>query len=271
MRVLSAALLFSLLSTVACASAPTPGPRPDKNNTEETPSDPSAGQSDTTHDDATPAGDPTSTPSPSGQQAAGSLPVATPVNLKWNALGNFVYSLDVKTPGGEWIGPCLDVSIIGSATSFTYKGVCTSAGGTTVAQPTGYRLYFSRSDAEVQHWQDFVEVTPTNGDVVFNLPTSAPNSVALTWNKKSDTAAYSLDIFLMNGEQIRPCVDTNTLGKTTAFSFDGSCTAGPSARHIDLKDVKDFVICSAEGGNWSTAACAGIPYTGYGTSRTIPN
>ena len=34
--------------------------------------------------------------------------------------------------------------------------------------------------------------------------------------------------------------------------------------------ITDFVICSTEHDDWSTAVCSGVPYTGFGTSRTIP-
>jgi hypothetical protein len=195
------------------------------------------------------------------------------VKLSWNSLGSYVYSLDVKTPGGDWVGPCLDASILASKTSVTFSGVCTSSNNRPVPAATGYRLYFSRSNTDVRHWEDYVEVTPTStsADVSFSLPTAAPSSVALTWNKKSETAEYSLDVFLVSGQKIRPCVNSDTLHTTTALPFDGNCTAGPSPSTVDLKDVTDFVICSAEGGHWESAACAGIPYSGFGTARAIPN
>lgn len=270
MRVIGFALLLSMVSMVACGGE---SPTPKRSAKVDTTSDSSEPTDGTTEIGSTETETTDTTDSPPAQTPPESDTTATTVNLGWNALGKFVYSLDVKTQEGDWVGPCLDVSILGSATAATFKGVCTSAGGKAVPKPAAYRLYFSRSDVEVQHWQDFVEVTPPSGseNVVFKLPTSAPAGVALNWTAKSATANYSLDVFLMNGERIRPCVSVDALGNATSIWFDGSCTAAPSPRRINLKDVKDFVICSAENNDWKAATCSGIPYTGFGTSRTIPN
>lgn len=269
MRAVGASLLVSMIA-IACGDGSTSDPIPEPDDSSSPPT--------TTETDAT---EPTNTAESSKPKAKAppkskpSSPVATPaasVNLHWNALGNFMYSLDVKTPEGTWVSPCIDVSVLGSATSVTYKGLCTSTGGKAVPNPAAYRLYFTRSNVEVEHWQDFVEIAPTKNatDVAIELPTSAPSSVALNWNAKPN-ARYSLDVFLMNGEQIRPCVNANGIGNSTSISFDGNCTSGPSAHRVDLKDIKDFVLCSTVDDNWKTATCTGIPYTGYGTSRTIPN
>lgn len=258
-------VFLALVSAAACAAAPgldSDGAKDDKKKSDSPTKINSDGGSSS--GDRPSKGD--------GQEDEEPSTSTTSIELSWTSLGSYLYSLDVKTANGEWIGPCLDASIIGSSTSATFKGVCTSAAGQTVPSPAAYRLYYSRSNADVQHWQDYVEVPASaSSKVVFNLPTASPTKVDLTWNKKSETADYSLDVFLINGEKVRPCYNSDALGKSTALSFDGACTAGPSYRRVDLKDVSDFVICSAENGNWQAAVCTGIPYSGYGSSRAIPN
>lgn len=268
--------LLTLLSICACS---TPGldpldegDSPKQGGSRSSNSSKDGGASQSSNDSTGSTGSTGSTDSSGATGSDDGTTTTSPVSLSWNSLGDFVYSLDVQAANGDWVGPCLDASVIGSATSVVYKGVCTSAANRAIPTPAAYRLYYSRSNTGVQHWQDYVEVTPTtpSASVAFNLPTKAPSSVSLSWTKRSATAQYSLDVFLVNGDKVRPCINADTLGTSTATTFGGDCTAPPASRRVDLKDVTDFVICSAEGGNWAAATCTGIPYTGFGTSRTIP-
>lgn len=252
--------VLSVLSLVACASPPVTK----KPSTKASSPAPKPGVEDTDNDQD---GDPdrNTDPDPDPPSPAGST------KLRWNSLGDYVYSLDVKTPDGEWIGPCLDVSIVGSKTSLTYEGTCTSANDRSVPKPAAYRLYYARAPEQLRHWQDFVEVTAMSdgSEVSFDLGKNVPNRVNLTWNRKSPTAEYSFDVVLANGQTIGPCVNVDSLKKSLSFTFDGNCTAGPQPRTVNLKDVTNFVICSAENRNWGAAICGGIAYTGYGMEREI--
>lgn len=97
---------------------------------------------------------------------------------------------------------------------------------------------------------------------------NAPGSVAITWNKKSATAEYSLDVQLNNGDFIGPCVGENTLGLDTSYAFDGNCVT--PGIPVDINTIVEFRICWAENNDWPNASCTPLPYHNE-PSIKIPN
>jgi hypothetical protein len=88
-------------------------------------------------------------------------------------------------------------------------------------------------------------------------PTTAPSSVHVSWNKKSKSAAYSLDIIL-GATIIGPCVNTGTIGKSLSYTFNGTCTS--PGINVNMNDITDFRICWAENDDWANGSCAGVAY-----------
>lgn len=181
------------------------------------------------------------------------------VNLRWSAVQGATYSLAVQTRSGEWIAPCIDTPLIGSATSLVYRGICSSA---------SFRAVDHADIAVVR-----VIATSTNGtqianrgyngfdsDLYIDVPGGQATAVTVTWNDVGQGFTYGLDVRTSPGGDWIRCVGDNLLGNGLSHVHTGSC---PSAGAI-IKLVSTFGlrVCATWSGESSPTTCGEVSYSG---------
>jgi hypothetical protein len=260
MRAASILLLFSIASVAGCTAAPKPK-REQPSIQDDTKAGDSTGGSNDDEVLEGSEGEPTGeTPGAPDTPPGPATPAGT--KIRWNAISGFKYMLAIKAPEGDWVFGCVSPTTIGNGTSVTYEGICPNAPA-RIEKPTAFRIYFSPTDK----FGDFVEQPGGGSEIAFDLPTTPPASVPVSWNQKSATAEYSLDVVLQSGETVAPCVHAGILGKSLSTTYSGSCYNRSAA----IGDIREFRICWTEGGDWAKATCAGIPYSGLGRQAKIFN
>ena len=190
----------------------------------------------------------------------GSIQTLNTIDIRWNQLPSYEYSLDVITKDGTWIGPCIAVGRIGSALGITYMGICPDNSDRLVDKGdiAAFRLYYSNNSS----FSDYVE-TPYDGvsdELAIYLPGGITRQIAIRWNERMTGAKYSLDIARTDGSWVAPCVSVDFLFNNIAYVFDGNCKS-PST-FVDPQNVTNIRICSAINDDWPKAVCNSLPYDG---------
>jgi hypothetical protein len=100
-------------------------------------------------------------------------------------------------------------------------------------------------------------------------PKPTVSAVDVHWSRKSSTAEYSFDIETTAGQLIGPCIDVGTVGQSLSVRYAGVCTS--PGLEVPLTQVAKVRVCWTEGGDWSKASCAAMPYDPTEADVTIPN
>lgn len=109
------------------------------------------------------------------------------------------------------------------------------------------------------------------GDEVPPAPEPSGPKVVFTWNKASETASYSFDVFLKDGTWIGPCISVQYIGKDLTTTFDGACPSSMKYPTVALADVDDFMLCSAEDNDWQHPTCTHAYWDGESMSVSFDN
>lgn len=190
----------------------------------------------------------------------GSIHTLNTIDIRWNELPSFVYSLDVITKNGAWLGPCIATSRIGSSLGTTYMGICPDKDDQLVdkGDVAAFRLYYTNSGT----FSMYVE-TPYDGvsdQLAIYLPGGVTRQIVVRWNERMTYAKYSLDVARSDGSWIAPCVGSDFIFNGIEYVFDGNCRS-PSI-FINPQDISSIRVCSAINDDWSKAVCSSIPYDG---------
>ncbi|RKH36959.1 glycoside hydrolase family 43 protein [Corallococcus sicarius] len=191
----------------------------------------------------------------------GAMTSLNQVNLRWNKLAGYSYSLDVVLRDGSVIGPCNSVALLGQSNKTVFDGVCRSAGDRVVTKGdiAAFRIFYAINNA----WGAFVE-TPYDGisdDVALTLPGGYTPFVDLEWSEEETAAQYSIDVQRRDtGAWIGPCIGVNAVNKSLAWSYQGRCDT--PGINVPPSNIQAFRICSAVNGDWSRARCGAAAYDG---------
>ncbi|RKH60250.1 glycoside hydrolase family 43 protein [Corallococcus llansteffanensis] len=198
----------------------------------------------------------------------GAMTSLNQVNIRWNKLAGYSYSLDVVLRDGTVIGPCNSVALLGQSNKTVFDGVCRSAGDRVVTKGdiAAFRIFYAVNNA----WGAFVE-TPYDGisdDVALDLPGGSTPFVDLEWSEEETAAQYSIDVQRRDtGAWIGPCIGVNSVNKSLAWTYQGRCdTAGIN---VPASNIQAFRICSAVNGDWAHARCGAAAYDGRGMHSRI--
>ena len=191
----------------------------------------------------------------------GAMTSLNQVNLRWNKLAGYSYSLDVVLRDGSVIGPCNSVALLGQSNKTVFDGVCRSAGDRVVTKGdiAAFRIFYAINNA----WGAFVE-TPYDGisdDVALTLPGGYTPFVDLEWSEEETGAQYSIDVQRRDtGAWIGPCIGVNAVNRSLAWSYQGRCDT--PGINVPPSNIQAFRICSAVNGDWSRARCGAAAYDG---------
>ncbi|WP_246137571.1 family 43 glycosylhydrolase [Myxococcus llanfairpwllgwyngyllgogerychwyrndrobwllllantysiliogogogochensis] len=198
----------------------------------------------------------------------GSLHSLNQVNVRWNKLTGYSYSLDVVLRDGTVIGPCLSVAVLGQANKTVFDGVCRSAGDRVVTKGdiAAFRIFYSNNNV----WGPFVEraYDGISDDVTLDLPGGYTPFVDLSWSEEETTAQYSIDVQRRDtGAWIGPCIGVTSVNKSLSWTYLGRCdTPGINVPSSNIQAIR---ICSAVNGDWARARCGATPYDGRGMHSHI--
>jgi hypothetical protein len=186
----------------------------------------------------------------------GAVRASMDVNMRWSHVSSAIYRLDVQTRTGEWIQPCIDSSIIGSATGTTYRGRCTSASNRRVSPAdiaairVGYKVGTLPFQTVTRPYGGF------EADVHVDLP-GKTTAVEVSWNEGGREATYSLAVKDgSTGEWIGPCADRSYIANGTSFVLTGHCPSAGVA--VSLEDIVEIELCRAD----EKKLCASAAYDG---------
>ena len=190
----------------------------------------------------------------------GSIQTLNTVDIRWNELPSYIYSLDVITRNGIWLGPCISTARIGSSLGTTYMGICPDNGDQLVDKGdiAAFRLYYTNNGT----FSTYVE-TPYDGvsdQLAIYLPGGITRQIAIRWNERMTYAKYSLDVARSDGSWIAPCVSCDFLFYGIEYVFDGNCRS-PSV-FVDPQNITSIRVCSTINDDWPKAVCSSIPYDG---------
>jgi GH43 family beta-xylosidase len=194
-------------------------------------------------------------------KADGTMASLNQVNVRWNKLTGYNYSLDLVLRDGTVIGPCISATVLGSSNKTTFNGVCLSAGNRVVNKGdiAAFRLYYSNSST----WVNYVQ-TPYDGasdDVFLEIPGGYTPFVDLNWSEEETGAQYSIDIQRRDtGAWIAPCIGVNTVNRSLSGTYSGRCVT--PGIDVAISNIRAFQVCSAVNGDWAHARCGSVPYDG---------
>jgi hypothetical protein len=191
----------------------------------------------------------------------GSMHSLNQVNVRWNKLTGYSYSLDVVLRDGTVVGPCLAVGILGQANKTVFDGVCRSAGDRVVTKGdiAAFRIFYSNNNV----WGPFVETAydGISDDVALNLPGGFTPFVDLSWSEEETTAQYSIDVQRRDtGAWIGPCIGVTAVNKSLSWTYQGRCDT--PGINVPYSNIQAFRICSAVNGDWAHARCGATAYDG---------
>lgn len=198
----------------------------------------------------------------------GSLHSLNQVNVRWNKLTGYSYSLDVVLRDGTVVGPCLSVAVLGQANKTVFDGVCRSAGDRVVTKGdiAAFRIFYSNNNV----WGPFVEraYDGISDDVTLDLPGGYTPFVDLSWSEEETTAQYSIDVQRRDtGAWIGPCIGVTSVNKSLSWTYLGRCDT--PGINVPSSNIQAFRICSAVNGDWARARCGATPYDGRGMHSHI--
>lgn len=188
----------------------------------------------------------------------GSIVALTYVDLRWSAVPDAVYSVDIVAKDGTVVGPCIATGRIGDAVTTRYRGICPDGGDQRIAKSevAAFRVYWSTDGT----WTSYAEAAYDGGaDRLFvPLDGGAVSEVDVRWNERLTGAEYSLDVQRGDGSWVAPCIGAPILGRGITTVFDGACPSSST----QVTDAQAFRVCSATGGDWANAVCGELPYDG---------
>ncbi|GEN12102.1 Glycosyl hydrolases family 43 [Myxococcus fulvus] len=201
-------------------------------------------------------------------KADGSMHSLNQVNVRWNKLTGYSYSLDVVLRDGSVIGPCLSVATLGQTNKTVFDGVCRNAGDRVVTKGdiAAFRLFYSNDNV----WGRFVEQAydGISDDVGLDLPGAYTPFVDLSWSEEETQAQYSIDVQRRDtGAWIGPCIGVGAVNKSLSWTYRGRCDT--PGLDVPYSNIQAFRICSAVNGDWARARCGATPYDGRGLHSHI--
>jgi hypothetical protein len=173
----------------------------------------------------------------------GSIQKLNAVDIRWNQLPSYQYSLDVSKKDETWISPCIGVDRIGTSLSVTYVGICPDGGDQLVNKGdiSAFRLYYSNNST----WTNYVEV-PYDGvsdQLAIYLSGGTTEQVFIRWNERVTGTIYSLDALRSDGTWIAPCVGDLFLVNNIEYIYDGNCKT--ASIFVESRNITSIRICSA--------------------------
>jgi len=190
----------------------------------------------------------------------GSIQTLNTVNVRWNRIPSYEYSLDVVHKNGTSYGPCIAVGNIKDAPGVVFNGVCPDHNNALIDKGdiVAFRLFYAKDGK----WGEFMDAPydEVSDQLSIFLPGGITDHVAIRWNERVTGTQYSLDVRRSDGTWVAPCVASGIIGNSIEYVFDGNCqTSGVTVSPSDITSIR---MCSAINDDWTHAICNTVSYDG---------
>lgn len=184
------------------------------------------------------------------------------VNVRWSAVANAAYTIDVQTRASEWVNGCIGSTQIGAATSYAFTGKCVGAANRIV----------DHSDIIAFRVNATVGSTTTTATASYDGVASdayvplagTTTAVAVQWNDLGSAWTYQLDV--SNGASWTTCAPTTALANDTSYLHTLKC---PSGKQFKLTAMPKVRVCAVKRGESKPSACAEAAYDGVAPALAL--